>query len=71
MGIVAQGDDRGGDGEGVEIALADRFEQAAKLLRDLRRHRLDEGGDTLHFPARARLRALHGRGHSETGLTGH
>ena len=69
-GLVAEGDDRGGDRKGVELALADRLEQGAELLRDLRRHPVDEGGDRRLFRARARFRALHGRGNRQTGLTG-
>ena len=67
---VADGDDRGGDRQRVEIALADVLEDRDELVRGfggdvgLARGLLDRCSSSLARPCR-----LHGRGDKGTGLT--
>jgi len=68
--VVADRDDRGGDRQGVEIALADGLEQALQDRLERSRHagrrRMAPGR---RFAPRARLSTLHGGRDRGTGLT--
>ena len=68
--VVGDGDDRGGDGQGVQITLADHLQHMLELGLDTGRQASGRRGLPVRLLApHAGLCALHGGGLNQTGLT--